>query len=98
LKRPRQKEKSPTLKRIKHSTILINEDKAALKNEKIQKILEQEIEINTIKIEHEKKMSVLKEQHLIKIYEQELRAAVATADTAELQKQLQNKKNENFIS
>jgi len=99
LKRPRQKEKSPTLKRIKHSTILINdyEDKAALKNEKIQKILEQEIEINIIKIEHEKKISALKEQHLIKIYEQELRAAIATADTAELQKQLQNKKNENYF-
>jgi len=64
LKRPRQtKKKSPTLKRIKHSAILINdyEDKVALKNEKIEKILEQEIDINAIKIEHEKKISALKE-------------------------------------
>jgi len=104
LKRSRQiKEKSPTLKRIKHSAILINdyEDKAALKNEKIQKILEQEIEINTIKIEHEKKISALKEQqkqlNLIKIYEQELHATIAAAETAELQKKLQNKKNENYF-
>lgn len=68
-----------------------------MKKERIQKILEQEMEINTIKIEHEKKISALKEQHLIKIYEQELRASIAAAETAELQKQLQIKKNENYF-
>lgn len=55
------------------------------------------MEINTIKIEHEKKISALKEQHFIKIYEQELRASIAAAETAELQKQLQIKKNENYF-
>lgn len=92
-------EKSSSKKRIKHSVILANdyENEVTLKKERIQKILEQEMEISTIKIEHEKKISSLKEQHLIKIHEQELRASIAAAETAELQKQLQMKKNENYF-
>lgn len=50
------------------------------------------MELNTLKIEHEKKISILKEQHLIQVHKYELRAAIATAETAELQ--LEIKKNE----
>lgn len=38
-------------------------------------------------MEHEKKMSVLKEQHLLEIQKHELRAVIAAAETAELQLQ-----------
>lgn len=85
------------MKRRKH-TILAkdeSENEAALRIERIQKIFMQEMEINNIKVEHEKNVSVLKEQHLMKLQEQELRAAIATAKAAELQLEL-HKKNEKF--
>lgn len=90
---PQSKEKLSLSKRGKRA-VLSNDDEneISIKTQRIQKLLEQEMELNTLKIEHEKKISILKEQHLIQVHKYELRAAIATAETAELQ--LEIKKNE----
>ncbi|XP_024892077.1 uncharacterized protein LOC112467627 [Temnothorax curvispinosus] len=62
-----------------------DENEISLKTRRIQKLFDQEVELNTLKIEHEKKMCALKEQHLKKMQKHELRAAIATAEIAELQ-------------
>lgn len=67
-----------------------------MKTLRIQKLLEQEMELNALKLEHEKKMSALKEQHLIQMHKYELRTIVAAMETAELQ--LETKKMKNFHS
>lgn len=88
-----QSKEKLSIKRGKR-TISSNDDEneISIKTIRIQKLLDQEMQLNSIKIEHEKKMSALKEQHLIIIQKHELRAAIAAAETAELQ--LEMKRNE----